>query len=231
MPSFSWSELFPSWYSWEALGVVTGIFSVLLLIFTKQKFTQWMNWPFSIISAAVYTYLFYVWGLYGNFALQPLFLAISVWGAWYWRGQLPRVLHEMKEVPTRFASRDVFAGVTLFGLLLMSIVYPILAHYGDPSPLWDGLIFCVSLSAIYLQLKKYVQSWYLWIVVDLIAIPFHFSQDRGATAVLYFFYLIMCLFGWYTWHKQSKSEYRKRLNDFVVMPIPKATYDLIPEKI
>jgi nicotinamide mononucleotide transporter len=197
----SWSQLFTS--ELEFVGFVTGILSVLLLLPTKLPRLQYVNWFASIASAAIYLYLFHQWGLYGNAALQVPFLVLSFVGAWTWRGQLRGVIENVKEIPTTYAPfREVFAA-SFLAVVAMILVYPILAYYGDPEPWWDGLILTVSLSAIFLQLRKRVQSWYLWIVVDLIAVPFHFNQERPATALLYLAYMAMCFVGWYTWHKEA----------------------------
>jgi nicotinamide mononucleotide transporter len=202
---FNWAEIAPSVYSWEFLGFITGILSVLLLLFVKQKRLMWTNWLFSIASAAIYTYLFYKWQLYGNFALQPLFIAISVWGAWYWRGQLSDKFFQAIEVPYTYCTTRLWTRLLTTALFVGAPVAVILAHYGDLGPYGDALIFTVSLVAIYLQLMKYVQSWYLWILVDLIAVPFHAYHDRYATALLYLGYMIMCFFGWWSWRKIQKS--------------------------
>lgn len=198
------AELFPKVGSYEFLGFITGIFSVLLLIFVRQPRVQWTAWIASIVSAAIYFYLFKEWTLYGNMALQVPFFLISVQGAWMWRGQLG-FNASVPEIPTTFASKMHWRLATVAALVAMIVVYPLLDHYNDASPLWDGLILTISLAAIYLQLRKYVQCWYLWIAVDVIAVPFHISQDHAATGILYLCYGIMCLFGLRTWWNEAKE--------------------------
>lgn len=199
-----YTELFPSVRSWEFLGFITGIFSVLLLLFTQRPSIQWFNWTAGVISGLVYFYLFYEWGLYGNMALQVPFVLIGLHGAWYWRGQL-RGIDDVPEVKFSHAPWATVFSLVGFSLLLMFIVYPLLDHYGDPSPLWDGLILTLSLAAIYMQLRKYVQSWYVWILTDIIAVPFHWSQGHEATGVLYAAYMAMCFVGLYTWRREANA--------------------------
>lgn len=208
---FSIAELFPSWKSWEFFGFVTGILSVLLLIPTKRPRLQYTNWYFSMASAAVYFFLFKEWILYGNMALQVPFFIISAIGAVIWFPQfigrdlkIP-YLTKLREIPTTFATFSHWTGALVYGILAIIIAYPLLNHYHDASPLWDGLIFTISIAAIYLQLRKYAQNWYLWILVDMIAVPFHLSQNRGATALLYLVYGIMCYFGLKTWNEEAED--------------------------
>lgn len=198
---FTRSQIYGS--NLELIGVITGLLSVFLLLFTKQLRLQWVNWPCSVISAAIYFKLFHEWHLYGNMALQVPFLIISVIGLWVWRGQLTGIVTNVKELPTTYCTR-VHWNVSLFMALVAEIpAYFLLRHYGDISPLWDGLIFTISIAAIYLQLKKYVQSWYLWILVDLIAVPFHTYNHHGATGLLYLAYMIMCFFGLAAWRREA----------------------------
>ena len=214
--SFSFDELFPGIRSYEFLGFVTGILSVLLLLPVTFPRLQYTNWIFSIVSAAVYFYLFKEWTLYGNMALQVPFILISAHGLWYWRGQLRGVVDNVREVATTYASAIHWRGVFVLALLAEFVAYPLLDHYGDASPLWDGFIFTISIAAIYLQLRKYVQSWYLWILVDLIAVPFHLSQERGATALLYFAYGVMCVFGYLSWKKEADTnEFNERAAEHI----------------
>lgn len=229
---FNWSEWFgTSAYSWETIGFVTGIFSVLLLLFTKHGVIQWLAWPFGAINAVAYFILFREWTLYGNMALQVPFLVLSLLGAMTWIGQLGIpwknvTLERIRAIPTTYASTYHWWTAYSLGLIAFIPAYFILGHYGDASPFWDGLILTISLSALYLQLRKYVQTWYLWILVDLIAVPFHFSQDRDATALLYFIFLIMCVFGYIEWRKATQpierqfvvGEGPRELEDYWLMP-------------
>lgn len=208
MPSFTISELFPSVLSWEFFGFITGILSVLLLIPTKLSRLQWTSWIFSVASAAVYLFLFYDWTLYGNAILQIPFLIISFQGAWKWRGQLRGLVTSVREIPTTYASIATLNATIMLALLATIPTFYLLERFGDASPLWDGLFLTISIAAIFLQLRKYVESWYLWIVVDIIAVPFHISQDRGATALLYFIYLLMCFVGLKTWKDIADEDVR-----------------------
>lgn len=198
------SELFPSVWSWEFLGFITGILSVLLLIFTKKERIQWFNWVFGAISAAVYVFLFKEWALYGNSILQIPFFLISIVGAWTWRGQLLKGFAKVREVPTTFAKTDTLQWSIFFATVPLIFVIPFLIELGDSNALFDGLILTISLSAIWLQLKKHVESWYFWILVDLIAVPFHIYQDHVLTGVLYFVYMLICVQGLVNWKREAR---------------------------
>lgn len=219
MPDFSWAQLFAN--NLEFFGFITGILSVLLLIPVKYPRLQYLAWPFGVMTSAAYFFIFRDWQLYGSTYLQVYFVVVSLVGTWFWRGQL--VGHDLGEsrtglgrlirrvfgvesVPTSYGTRGYIGRTILAATIAAVPVYFILRNYNDASPRWDGLILVLSIAAIWLQTKKYVQSWYLWIAVDLIAVPLYWSQNLGATSILYVLYMIMCLFGLYTWRKEALPE-------------------------
>lgn len=195
--SLAWDQLFTT--RWELFGVITGTLSVALLIPVMFPRLQYLNWIASVLSAVVYTYIFTDYKLYGNAALQVYFVIFSLLGMWTWRGQfLGRDVAD--EIPITFAPiREVLKSVVV-ALAALVFVYPILQHYGDASAFWDGLMVCLSGAAIWLQVKKYVENWMLWIAVDLIAVPLHASNGLQATALLYGLYFLMCLLGLREWN-------------------------------
>lgn len=169
-----------------------------------------------VATSAAYFFIFRDWQLYGSTYLQVWFVLVSLIGTVFWRGQLlgkERASSEtsslltrllgIEVVPTAFGSRSYILKTILVTLVAAVPMYFVLQEFNDASPRWDGLIAVGSVAAIWLQAKKYVQSWYLWIGVDLVAIPLYYSQGNGGTALLYVLYMLMCFFGLYTWRQQA----------------------------
>ena len=72
-------------------------------------------------------------------------------------------------------------------------------------PGWDGFTTALSLAAIYGQTKKYVESWWLWILADLIYIPLYVYKHLWLTSGLYFVFLLLCLMGLREWSKALRA--------------------------
>lgn len=213
--TFTWSQLFAT--NFQFFAFITGILSVALLLPTRWPKLQYWAWPTGVATSVSYFFLFYDWQLYGSTILQVWFVVTCLIGAWLWRGQA--VGREVKEstgwlgrlfgasvIPTQYATLHYVATTILISLLSFIPVYLLLGYYNDASPTWDGLILVLSGAAIWLQLKKFVQSWPIWIVVDIIAIPLYASQGNGGTALLYIAYMVMCFVGWYTWRNAAKEQ-------------------------
>ena len=66
-------------------------------------------------------------------------------------------------------------------------------------PWWDGLTTAISLAATWGQCRKLVESWWLWIFVDVIYIPLYVYKGLRLTAVLYFVFMLLCIAGLRSW--------------------------------
>ncbi len=81
-----------------------------------------------------------------------------------------------------------------------------LARFTDSTvPTWDGLTTAISLAAIYLQSRKRLESWYLWIAADLIYIPLYIYKGLWLTSALYLVFLLLCIFGLREWQRELSS--------------------------
>jgi nicotinamide mononucleotide transporter len=47
--------------------------------------------------------------------------------------------------------------------------------------------------------KKIIENWIYWFVIDLISIYLFVSRELYLTAILFFIYLIIIIFGYMSW--------------------------------
>ena len=59
------------------------------------------------------------------------------------------------------------------------------ATSGGSASFWDALTTAISLVSQWLLNRKRLESWYVWIVVDVIYIPLYVYKDLYLTAILY----------------------------------------------
>lgn len=183
----------------EIIGFVTGGLCVWLV--ARQNI--W-NWPIGILNNGAFLILFIGAGLYADATLQIIFAIIAVYGWYKWthakgveQGVLPVSYSTWKERSILFVLTAVatVAGVT--GIL----------HLTDSDvALWDTLILTMSLAATYYQAKKRIDSWFIWIAVDVISVPLYFSRGLVLTAILYFIFLCICIKGLVDWKKDYKLQ-------------------------
>jgi nicotinamide mononucleotide transporter len=49
--------------------------------------------------------------------------------------------------------------------------------------------------------RKVLESWVLWIAVDIVYVPMFFSRDLPATALLYAVFLVLAVLGFVAWRR------------------------------
>ena len=50
-----------------------------------------------------------------------------------------------------------------------------------------------------------MESWWIWILVDLIYIPLYIYKDLRLTSLLYAVFLLLCIFGLRSWAKELNA--------------------------
>jgi nicotinamide mononucleotide transporter len=177
----------------EILGFITGALCVWLL--ARQNI--W-NWPIGIANNVFYVVVFLRSGLFGDAGLQVVYIVLAIYGWWTWA--YPTGTRTELAV-TRTSLRQwtwLIAATAIAALLLRAF----LAHFTPSTvPAWDGVTTALSLAATWGQCRKLLESWWLWIVVDLIYIPLYVYKGLRLTAVLYFVFMLLCIAGLRAWNR------------------------------
>ena len=110
--------------------------------------------------------MFAINGIYGDSGLQALYIVLGIYGWWLWlRGGVT-------DFPVTRTSPVLWAQLTCGTLAASLILRWFLARFTDSTvPDWDGLTTALSLAATYAQCRKLLESWWIWILADLIYIP------------------------------------------------------------
>ncbi|MEY3951055.1 MAG: hypothetical protein RJB21_814 [Pseudomonadota bacterium] len=150
-----------------------------------------LTWPLAMISSTAYAYVFFNSQLFGDAALQFVFvgLAMYAWITWYKKDRATGV------IPT--------CGITW--LLMFVVIQYILKNYTSSDvPNLDAFLTAGSLLATYMSAQKWLENWLLWAFVDVIYIGLYVYKDLYLTALLYGLLIALCLLGWRQWSNQMK---------------------------
>ena len=189
----------------ELLGAYspTGQLEVAAVAFTGAcvwlavKNSVW-TWPVGIIGTAFYLILFYEWRLYADAGLQVFYIVIGAVGLWAWLRR--RRLAELSQTPeaTRIGRGHlalVLTGVAVGTLLVRAY----LIEVGGAAPFWDAFLTSGSIAAQYMLIRKYIENWYLWAVLDLAYVALFASREIYLTSALYLVFLAMVLRAAFEW--------------------------------
>lgn len=169
------------------------------------------NYGFGLAGVLLFGYLFREYQLYSDMLLQWVFYApLQVVGFLLWK--YGRTLGAPSTPTETNSMQVVLLPARYWPLLIAAIVASAagLGHYmaanTDASfPYADALTSTMSIAASVLMLKKILENWLLWIVMDLIAIPVYYLKALYVTAGLYVVFLVLAVLGLLRWWQDYRG--------------------------
>ena len=184
---------------WEVLASLLGIAYVIL----AARESQWC-WPFAFVSTLIYTVLFWEGQLPMQAIMNFYYMAMAIYGYLLWRRHGTQE-DELPITSWSLSQQSIFIGVG--SLLTLGLgQYLIQIDYAN-NPFLDAGVMVFSIMNTFLMVKKVLQNWLYWIVIDAAAIVLYAQNGYYATIVMYCIYLILAVIGLITWQKlyrQSK---------------------------
>jgi nicotinamide mononucleotide transporter len=194
-PAFSMLNVPVSWA--ELLGDVTGALCVWLL--ARQNL---LTWPLGLLNNVFWGLLFFRSKLYADSVLQSLFFAFGVYGWWRWTR--PRPVSGGQQI-RRTSSGEWWAFGASAAVATMAAALLLRRFTDSPAPLADASILTLSLVATYGQAHRLLESWIVWIVVDVISVPLYISRGLYPTAGLYVIFGVLCVMGLAEWSRAARA--------------------------
>jgi nicotinamide mononucleotide transporter len=181
----------------EVVGALTGVAAVWLT--TRQKI--WC-WPVGIVSVALYVAVFYDARLYATMGLQVLYVGLAIYGWYAWGRGGPG------SGPLRVsrASRRTLAVAFGVGLALTLGLGAWLGRHTDEAlPFTDAAVTSFSLVAQWMQTRKLIENWWLWLAVDVVYVAINVSQGLLPTAGLYAIFTALAVAGLREWRRTMET--------------------------
>lgn len=182
------------------MSALEGMAAVLLLInvWLAAKRCVW-NYAFALAAVSLYLIIFYEARLYSDAALQLIFIALNLYGILNWR----KAAND-QGVPVGWMSGADRLGWVAAMALLWLVWSGGMARMTDAAaPFADGAILVMSVAAQWLMARRRVESWWLWIAVDVVAVPLYLSRGLYVTGGVYFILLIIAVRGVMEWQRAA----------------------------
>ena len=180
----------------EIFGFVTGVANLYLLV--RQN--VW-NWPVGILNNLLYVAVFFQSRFFSDMSLQVVYIALGIVGWYLW-------LHGGESGGTLRVTRS--PRVQLVALLGAGLVATwaealFLRTVNDAAPLLDAFTTVFSLIAQYQLTRKYIENWWLWLVVDVVSVGLYGYKGLYWTSALYAIFFAMCVAGLLQWRRSLAS--------------------------
>lgn len=215
------------WKIYETLG----LFAVLSFIFINAFFVK--DNPIAVCSAVcgiLYTiiagkgkiscYFFglmgswcYIWlslknALWGNMLLYLCYyIPMQILGICRWRKHLESKTREIIKTELSNAER---IKLIITGILGSIATIFILAYFNDKSPLIDGITTFLSILGMYLTVRRCIEQWLIWIVVNGLSfimwanLVIH-GTKAYSTVIMWGVYFILAIYFYFVWRKELKK--------------------------
>jgi nicotinamide mononucleotide transporter len=182
---------------WEWFGTVFGIAGVVLT--AKRSVLCWPAWLVSIIAYGVF---FTQIKLYADAVLQVFFLITSILGWLAW--QKDKAGDAEAELPVTWTpTRERWAYLVLTVISSVGIGFVFDRFTDAHVPYWDAGCAGISVAAQILMMKRRIESWHLWVVVDVVYTALYATKGAWLTVILYAIFAVIAIGGLREWRRST----------------------------
>ncbi len=178
----------------EIAGVVVG----LIYLWLEYRASAWL-WVAGTVMPAIYLKVYYDAGLYADFAISIYYILASAYGLTCW---LMGRAEDGNGLKITHMPRRIYAPLGAVGLLLFVAIGLALNCLTDSTVPWaDGFTTALSILALWMLARKYLEQWLLWIAVDVACALLYIYKGLYPTSGLYLLYALFAFFGYKQWKK------------------------------
>ncbi len=171
-----------------------GLTAVSILLAGRNSIHTWWT---GVAGCLLFGITFFEAKLYADVALQFFFVVTSLVGWWQWvRGRQGSSLSVSHAGPRHLAAAAVVgvAATLAYGALL--------ARFTDAyAPFVDSAVLAFSVIAQVFLMRRRVETWPMWLLVNSVAVPLYASRGLHLTAVLYAAYWVNACLSWRHWRR------------------------------
>lgn len=187
----------------EFTGTILYLWSVWLI--AKRNVA---TWPVGIVSVVLYMVLFYQIRLYADALEQAYYLFASAYGWWYW-SRAPREMGVVADVKCG-SGRAMLVWVGATAVLSVTLGWamgrihewlPTVFSEAASYPYVDATTTIMSLVAMWLMVRRHVESWVYWIIVDVVGIWLYYAKGVRFVSLLYVLLLALAIRGLTDWRR------------------------------
>ena len=188
----------------ELAGTLVG----LVYLWLEYRASTYL-WIASIVMPLIYVVVYYQAGLYADFGINVYYILASVYGLLYWmfgrRKKTDRT--EKAELPIVLTPRRQYLPLLLVTGALTVGIAQILLHFTDSNVPWsDSFTTALSMVAMWMLARKYVEQWLAWMIVDVVCTVLYIYKGLYFTSGLYGLYTVIACFGYLKWKRMMKTQ-------------------------
>lgn len=182
----------------QIVGVALG----LLYLWLEYKANIWL-WIVGMLMPCVHCVLYYKSGLYADSAMQAYYIVAGLYGLAVWLLGQKRTKKELKIAHTPL--RLILPLVAVYAALHATMYFMLVRFTDSTVPFLDAMTTALSMVAMWMLSRKYVEQWLVWLVVDAITVGLYIYKGIPLTAGLYTLYTVLAFVGYLRWRRMAGS--------------------------
>ncbi len=189
----------------------TGLGLLYIILEYRASIALWLV---GIIMPALDVWLYFSHGLYGDAAMAVYYTLAAVYGWLVWKyGSKWLAFGKKTETSANQISHlplKKYVPIAVFFFVAWFAVYYVLSNFTDSTvPVLDAFTNALSFVGLWTLAHKYIEQWFFWIVVDLVATYLYIIKGIPFKAGLYGLYVVIAVFGYFKWKKMMLGQTAK----------------------
>ena len=182
-------------------ALISGLLGICSVVLGAQG--NILTFVFGFAQVGTYTYLCCVEHFYAEIAINIYYFVTMIYGDYCWR---KRLKYNTLQVQTRRLSPKLIPLIGMSIVALSVLTGWLLGRYtDDPQPYLDAFTTVPAIVAQILMVMAYREQWYLWFVVDVLAMVMWLRAENYCMAAQYAFWCANCVYGYIQWTKSLEK--------------------------
>lgn len=194
----------------EFFGTMAGFVAVWL----ASRANIW-SWPIGLINVTLFFFLFYQVQLYPDMFLQIFFFITNLMGWWRWANPKSYEEDRKKELKVSYMpvrQLIILSFIGLIGTFLSGSMasrlhewFPVVFNKPSAFPYLDSFVTVMSIITTFLMIQKKIESWIIWIIVDVVATYMYFLKGIKFVGIEYLVFCFIAAYGLWNWTREYRS--------------------------
>ncbi|MDR9455993.1 MAG: nicotinamide riboside transporter PnuC [Salegentibacter sp.] len=187
------------------LEIIAVIFGFLSVWYSKQN--NILVYPTGIVSTLIFVYLLWQWQLLGDMMINAYYFSMSIYGWYVWT----RKVDATHFTPiTNTTKKENWQSLFIFiaTLIFVFVVYEWFDKWDNWTAYVDTLTTAIFFVGMWQMANRKIENWIFWIIGDIISVPLYFYKGLTFTAIQYFVFTIIAIYGYKAWQKHLRNDLR-----------------------
>ena len=191
----AWQKLLSEFEVFDAMEII-AVAAALVYIFLASKGNRWC-FLFGLVSSSIYVYITFHLNFFFDVGINAYYVIMSFYGWFVWSKQSNPSAIKVEQI-----SSKNFAAIIIVGTIAF-LTFAAIADYYSSADLayFDAFTTVFAIIATYMVVKRQIENWLIWIVVDAVAAGMYFYKELYFTTLLFIVYTLVAVFGYLKWKK------------------------------